>query len=200
MSAASIVNPANALTLARVPLAFAFLLAYQRGAPGPEAVGLGAALAIALAIELTDLFDGQVARRLGCVTDFGKLVDPFCDAFARLTVFFALAAVPFASGAALLPLWMPVTLLLRDLSVSFVRSVAASRGIVVAARASGKWKALVQGPVILAAVVLALGAPEAARTLVPWLGAVAVAVTLWSLADYVWSHRAVLGERATLGS
>ena len=110
--------PANLLTLARVPLAFVFLGAYPHGAAEGCRVALAAAFATALAIELTDLADGYVARRLGCVTDFGKLVDPFCDAFARLVVFFTLAAAAFRGGAALVPLWMPALLLLRDLAVA----------------------------------------------------------------------------------
>jgi len=191
-----LLNPANLLTLSRLPLAFAFAPAYAAGAGGSRPALL-AATAIAGAIELTDLVDGTVARRLRCVTDFGKLVDPFADSFARLAVFFTLAAVPFAGGGALVPLWVPLVLLLRDLGVSFLRSIAAARGIVIAARTSGKIKAFVQGPAILAVLGIALLAgKETAARAGPWLGAVAAVVTLWSLVDYFAGNRPVLRDLA----
>jgi CDP-diacylglycerol--glycerol-3-phosphate 3-phosphatidyltransferase len=182
-----IANPANLLTLSRVPLAFAFLFTFGAG----SRAALVAAVAIAVAIEATDFLDGRVARALGCVTDFGKLVDPFCDSFSRLTVFFAISA------AALVPLWMPVALLLRDLAVAFVRTVAAAKGVVVAARLSGKVKAAVQGPVAIAIAALAAFAPQSARGAAFWLMLAATVVTLWSLVDYVAGNAAVFRDEGT---
>jgi CDP-diacylglycerol--glycerol-3-phosphate 3-phosphatidyltransferase len=179
-----IANPANLLTLSRVPLALAFLFLFGAG----SRAAVIAALAVAVAIELTDFFDGRLARALGCVTDFGKLVDPFCDSFSRLTIFLAFAV------AHLIPAWMVAVLLLRDLAVAFVRTVASARGIVVAARTSGKVKACVQGPVAVAIVALAAFAPEAAARTAPWLMLAATLVTLWSLVDYVAGNRTVFRE------
>lgn len=180
-----ILNPANLLTLSRVPLAFAFLFLFEAAFRTGSRAALLGALAAALAIELTDFFDGKVARALGCVTDFGKLVDPFCDSFARLTVFFAIAAL----GGGLIPLWMPVVLLLRDLGVAFVRTVASAKGRVLAARPSGKLKAVFQGPVAVAIVALLALAPTQAPRAAPWLMLAATLVTLYSLVDYVVGNR-----------
>ena len=179
-----ILNPANLLTLSRVPLAIAFLLVFRTDCQA----ALWASLGIVVVIELTDLFDGMLARALGCVSDFGKLVDPFCDSFSRLTVFMVL------STWHLVPLWMTAVLLLRDLTVSFVRTVASAQGVVIGARWSGKVKAFVQGPVAIAIVALVAVAPETARELGPWLMLAASVVTAWSLVDYVWGSREVLAK------
>jgi CDP-diacylglycerol--glycerol-3-phosphate 3-phosphatidyltransferase len=179
---ARILNPANLLSLARVPLAFGFLFAFRLD----SRPALAAALGLLLVSEATDFADGRVARALGCVSDFGKLVDPFCDSFSRLTVFLAIAA------AGLAPLWMTVVLLLRDLAVAFLRTVASAQGVVIAARTSGKVKAFVQGPVAIAIAALALVAPEAARRAGPGLMLAATLVTIYSLVDYFAGNRAVL--------
>jgi phosphatidylglycerophosphate synthase len=201
-----LLNPANLLTLSRIPLAFAYLALF------PSGYTLAALIALTL-LELTDMADGFVARKLGCVTDFGKLVDPFCDSFSRLTVFFTLAATPFAwrhggpgdlpsagsigvfttSTAFLIPLWMPVVCLLRDLTVAFVRTVAAAKGLVVAARPSGKWKALVQGHAVFAITLLAWLSPAHAVAWSAWLMLAATLVTAWSLVDYVAGNRRCFG-------
>lgn len=190
---AAILNPANLLSLSRAPLAFGFLFAFRLDSRPALALALG----LLVASELTDLVDGKLARALGCVSDFGKLVDPFCDSFSRLTVFFTLAA------AGLVPLWMTAALLLRDLAVAFVRTVASAKGIVVAARMSGKVKAFVQGPVAIAVVALALvSGAETARRAGFWLMLAATAVTLYSLFDYVLGSAAVFREevRASPGA
>jgi CDP-diacylglycerol--glycerol-3-phosphate 3-phosphatidyltransferase len=96
------------------------------------------------------------------------------------------------AAAGLVPLWMTAVLLLRDLAVAFVRTVASAKGVVLAARTSGKVKAIVQGPVAIAIVGLVAIAPESAPRAGPWLMLAATLVTLWSLFDYVWGSRALL--------
>ena len=90
-------------------------------------------------LEITDLLDGRIARSYGQVTSFGKLFDPFSDAFSRFTLFLGLYEIGVAD------LWMIVLIFYRDSSISFFRSVAAVRNVVLAARTSGKAKAIVQG-------------------------------------------------------
>lgn len=224
---ASVLNLANAVTLSRVPLALGFVVLYPIAARTPPAIEtyrtlMMLCLGLVVTIELTDLFDGQIARRLGCITDFGKLVDPFCDSFARLCIFFAFAAVPIASAVSpdpalrqrvfgmlvpmrsiaiestpLLPLWIPVLMLLRDLSVAFMRTVAAGRGRVVAARPSGKLKAVVQGPAAIAILcLLAFGVNRPHR--IAWLIAIPVVlITIGSMIDYLIANRTVFAEGAS---
>jgi CDP-diacylglycerol--glycerol-3-phosphate 3-phosphatidyltransferase len=127
-------NIANAVTLLRVLLVVPFWVVFGREGLPAAAV----ATACVFFMELSDLLDGTVARRLGIVSDLGKLLDPAADSFSRLAVFFALATRP-APGAA--EPWFPargvVLLLFRDLGVSFLRQLAATRGVVVAARTTG---------------------------------------------------------------
>lgn len=89
--------------------------------------------------ELSDVLDGYYARRQKCVSDFGKLYDPFCDSVFRLTFFFC-----FTATEVQLPLWLPLCMLYRDLFVAFMRARCALAGYAFAAVASGKYKALVQ--------------------------------------------------------
>lgn len=91
-----------------------------------------------LLMELTDVTDGVIARRDGTVSDVGKLLDPLMDSVCRFTIFATFQWMK------LMPLWMLLVLFYRDIVVAYMRSMAASRGVVVAARTSGKIKAIIQ--------------------------------------------------------
>ena len=141
----------NLITTLRLPLAPAAVICMVIGGTP----GIVAAAVLALILEVTDLADGYVARKYGVVTDFGKLYDPFSDAFSRFTLFLGLYAIGVAQ------LWMILVIFYRDSSVSFFRSVAATHNQVISARPSGKLKAVVQGIgtqiVFLALVASAFG-------------------------------------------
>ena len=96
-----------------------------------SAVAVFPLLAIA---EITDYFDGHYARKLGQVSDFGKMFDPFADVFLHLSMF-ALFAV---SGR--MPLLCFVLILYREFAQSFLRMVSAKEGVAIAARKGGKVK------------------------------------------------------------
>jgi CDP-diacylglycerol--glycerol-3-phosphate 3-phosphatidyltransferase len=188
-------NIANAVTLLRVVLVLPFWLVFgQRGTPAAVA-----ATACVFFMELSDLLDGTIARRLGVVSDLGKLLDPAADSFSRLAVFLALATTP-APGPSepWFPAWGVALLLFRDVGVSFLRQLAASKGVVVAARTSGKVKALAQGGAIWALLALhlratAMGQPDAlARSVAQGAAVVAVLVTLFSFVDYARGVGSVL--------
>lgn len=97
------------------------------------------ATALLIIIELSDVADGYLARRLGLVTRFGKLFDPYTDSLARITIFWSLAV----AGRCLA--FVPLLMAARDISVSYLRILMTDKGIDVAARWPGKLKALVQG-------------------------------------------------------
>jgi len=180
----------NLITLLRLPLAptaVAFLVLWD------SPWGVGIALALSVLLEATDALDGWVARRWNAVSDFGKLFDPFSDAFSRFTLFLGLWAIGVAD------LWMILILFYRDSSISFFRSIAATRGQVMPARKTGKIKAIVQAigvNGILAVLLLGhLGVipgllidPELAplgRTLPWWVMLVVTGVTGASFFDYL---------------
>lgn len=169
-------NLLTALRLPLAPLAIAFLVTETTW-------GVIVAAVLALLVEATDIADGQIARRYGAVTNFGKLFDPFADAFTRYTLFLGLYAV----GAA--DLWMVVAIFYRDSAISFFRSVAATRNFVLAARWSGKAKAVVQGvgtQLCFVALVAAALLPEQEWIAsVPWWTMLVITlVTLYSFGDY----------------
>ena len=88
--------------------------------------------------ELTDMFDGYIARRDNIVTDIGKLLDPLSDSISRFLYFFAFGYV------GLFPIWLVLSLFLRDIIVAYIRTYLSLSGIAMGARFSGKLKAVVQ--------------------------------------------------------
>lgn len=178
---------ANLLTAARLPLApIAVVLLLTHTTWGT----VGAAV-LALILEITDLLDGRIARQYGQVSNFGKLFDPFSDAFSRFTLFLGL----YAFGVA--DLWMIVAIFYRDSSISFFRSVAAIRNVVLAARPSGKFKAIVQGvgtQVVFITLVVRDLAPQAPipEHLPWWTMLVMTLVTVASFVDYFVGNLPIL--------
>jgi CDP-diacylglycerol--glycerol-3-phosphate 3-phosphatidyltransferase len=129
---------ADWITASRVILAPVFFIFYMWGpafgiAPMPLVILLWALFII---MELSDMFDGMAARASNAVSDFGKLFDPFADAFSRITYFFCFAF----SG--IMPLWMFLVIIYRDLIQLFIRQLAAVKGYSMAARLGGKLKAV----------------------------------------------------------
>lgn len=106
-------------------------------------------IGLVLLAELTDLFDGMAARRKNQVTELGKLLDPMADSIFRLSVFLALT-----QGPVKLPVWLVLIFFYRDSVISLLRTVCALRGYTLAARFSGKVKAVVQGVAALSILVL----------------------------------------------
>lgn len=144
MTPRRLVNAANALTLSRFVTAPVILWLLHR-LHGPAVAGFSpwvapAALALLIVTLLTDLFDGMTARRLGIVTNFGKIMDPVADSTFFMTLLFGLSACPrFA-----IPIWMPILVLYREVAMHVLRRYAALEGVVLAAKVSGKAKMAVQ--------------------------------------------------------
>ncbi len=188
----------NTLTALRLPLApIAVACLVFGGTPG-----IVAAAVLAFILEMTDIADGWIARQYDVVSDFGKLFDPYADALSRFTLFLGLYAVEHAS------LWMILAIFYRDSTIAFLRSIAATRGIVISARTSGKLKAIVQGvgtQICFVALLLAVWIPSWAPVLeqVPWWTmAFITLVTLMSFVDYMHGNRDLIedawnGQRAS---
>jgi len=132
---------ALALTLSRVFLAPAFVLIniYQKkmGLSDPQIFWI--MLILLIYSELSDIFDGVIARRTNQVSDLGKLLDPMADSVFRLSVFFT-----FTQTIIHLPLLLVLLLFYRDTLVATVRNLCALNGYALAARKSGKLKAIIQ--------------------------------------------------------
>lgn len=141
------------LTLVRIALSPIFLLLYLYYEQLGIAFGaLPYLLLVLVAIaELSDFFDGVLARRNNQVTELGKLLDPMADSIFRLSVFFT-----FTQGAIQLPMLLILILFMRDSLISTLRTICALRGVALAARFSGKVKALLQASTIVYVLVLML--------------------------------------------
>ncbi|MGH0053030.1 MAG: CDP-diacylglycerol--glycerol-3-phosphate 3-phosphatidyltransferase [Sphaerochaetaceae bacterium] len=132
-------NIPNKLTVSRLIMAPLFFIAFHLGSWfGPSFQNMASILTIILwaLTELTDLLDGQIARRKNLVTDLGKVMDPFADTFSRLTYFVCL------SGAGIMPLWTFILIMWREFSILFVRMLMMGKGKPVAANIWGKSKAV----------------------------------------------------------
>jgi CDP-diacylglycerol--glycerol-3-phosphate 3-phosphatidyltransferase len=139
-------NVPNLLTMARI-VAIPFFV-WLLDVPTPIR-GFWASIVFTLAA-VTDVLDGYLARKLGVVSVLGKFLDPLAD---KLIVMAALVwLVPMGRIAA----WVVVLLLAREISVTGLRSVAASEGVIISAGQEGKTKTALQ---MIGIVALLLGYP-----------------------------------------
>ncbi|MBQ1214977.1 MAG: CDP-diacylglycerol--glycerol-3-phosphate 3-phosphatidyltransferase [Firmicutes bacterium] len=124
-------NLPNKLTVLRMIAVPFFIACYMMELAIP-------ALIIFALASLTDMLDGQIARKHNLVTNFGKIMDPLADKILVYSAFCMMVQDGTVPG------WMMIVILAREFVVSGMRTVAASEGIVVAAGMSGKIKTVLQ--------------------------------------------------------
>jgi len=90
------------------------------------------------AAALTDVLDGYLARRLNVVSVLGKLIDPLAD---KLIV---MASLVWMVPMGRIPAWAVIVLLAREFSITALRGVAASEGVIISAGQEGKTKTALQ--------------------------------------------------------
>ena len=133
-------NPAIVITLSRVIIAPVFACFFITGFTHAHTVAwIWICAVLALLIEITDMIDGRVARARHQVTDFGKVFDPVADSLSRQTMFISFMV------AGIIPWWLYLVFFYRDAFLQLLRIICASGGFVLAARQSGKMKAVLQG-------------------------------------------------------
>jgi len=171
-AAPGLVNIPNGLTVLRlllVPVFVAFLVAGTNGSRIVAFLVFGAA-------SITDLLDGQLARRSGKITDFGKIADPIAD--KALTG----AALITLSALGELAVWVTAAILVREIGITAMRFAVIRRGV-IAASPGGKLKTLLQvAAICLYLLPSALSPPAIIKEVVM---AAALVVTLVTGADYV---------------
>jgi CDP-diacylglycerol--glycerol-3-phosphate 3-phosphatidyltransferase len=143
-------NWPNRLTILRIILSPVFFVFYflpewtgtdtavsqsAVGSPIPV-ISAGAVVLIFVIIEVSDVLDGVIARKFGLVTDIGKVIDPFADVMSRMTYFFCFTL----SG--LMPAWIFLVLIYRELGATFLRLLMIRKGVAMAASIWGKAKAV----------------------------------------------------------
>ena len=139
---------------------------------------------IFIVASLTDMLDGKIARKYNLVTDFGKFMDPLAD---KLLVCSALICL-IELGQ--LPAWIVIIIISREFIISGFRLVAADNGIVIAASYWGKFKTTFQ---MIAVILLIFNIP-ALKMVTNVVLAVAVALTIISLVDYIVKNKKVLTQ------
>ncbi|MBI4659915.1 MAG: CDP-diacylglycerol--glycerol-3-phosphate 3-phosphatidyltransferase [Verrucomicrobia bacterium] len=150
-------NVANKLTVGRLGLTAAFLAAIFWNFPFSNTC----ALALFLAASITDYLDGKIARSRQLITDFGILMDPLADKILTCSAFIAFV------GREQVAAWMVVIIVARELAITGLRLLAASKQVVLAAEGYGKHKTLSQIIAIISVLVM-ISYPEWGKW-GPWL-------------------------------
>ncbi len=191
-------NVPNTLAFSRVFLTFFIMgLLFM---PGLLAKIL--ALGLFLLAAATDWLDGVLARRFSQVTAFGALLDPIADKV--LVIGLLLSFVQLR----LVPAWMVLLIILRELLITGVRLYAASRNTMIPAAREGKHKTISQMLTILITLGLLLirecltGAAAAAfevrmQQIVLSCMWMTVVLTVYSGAAFFWNNRAMFNDAAS---
>ncbi|QFG69087.1 CDP-diacylglycerol--glycerol-3-phosphate 3-phosphatidyltransferase [Ornithinimicrobium pratense] len=182
---ASAWNVPNALTVLRILMVpvFGWLLMSQGG---EDTTLRWWALAVFLVAIGTDWVDGYLARRQGLITAFGKLMDPIADKALIGTALVGLSVID------LLPWWVTVVILAREVGITLMRFVVIRRGVIPASK-GGKLKTVLQAVGISILIVPVLGW---FGQLGLWVMYAALVVTVITGIDYVRQALAPR-ERAT---
>lgn len=137
-------NLPNKLTIFRILMIPVFIVLFFVEFEGHT---LAAALFYVVAC-FTDFFDGYIARKQNLVTNFGKFVDPIADKMIIACSLIAICVTePIVAPAHVYKILVAVFTMLilsRELMISVFRTVAADKGVVLAADMIGKFKTLVQ--------------------------------------------------------
>ena len=207
-------NLPNVITVGRIVACPAiFVLALS-----PSAGARLVAFVLFVGAGLSDLWDGYLARRHGWITDVGKLLDPLADKLLLVSTFIPFYIISHREGElglipwwGMLPMWVLIVILGRELLVTLFRQWAVRQDVVIAAGTSGKYKTLLQN-LFSGGLLLWYPLQEFAnarglanlpyRTFVQvhsaWIGVtlgLALILTIYSMVDYLWTYRALLGFR-----
>lgn len=196
-------NLPNKLTVSRFVFTGLFLVALFSRSPVNDTI----ALVLFSIAGLTDYFDGKIARERKLITNFGILMDPLADKILTCSAFIALVerskfnpdtgALPAVSVEA----WMAVIIVARELAITGLRLLAASKGVTMAAERYGKHKTISQITAIIALLVLDAHVEwwpwlrDAFGLLLPWFAHLALWVTVLltfsSGVIYLWKNRQI---------
>lgn len=190
---------ANRITLFRMALSLAVFALIITGTFWAEVT----ALVVLTVASISDGIDGAIARRTMTTTPFGAIADPFADKILVMSVFLAFASIHELA----VPIWAVFLILLRELTISTLRVLAALHGEVMKAESSGKIKTTIQ--LIAAFTIMTLlvlitwnkagTLPAQLGLILPytqpivwWLTVIAALFTLFSGFLYLRGHRELI--------
>lgn len=193
-------NLPNKLTISRFVLTVAFLVVMFSRMPYHETI----ALVLFSAAGISDYLDGRIARQRKLITNFGILMDPLADKIMVCSAFIAFVGLNW------IPAWMVVVVVARELAITGLRLLAASKNVVLAAERFGKHKTISQIVAIISILVLhcyqqwgvvgkaIFGFNLFGRPWATWFTPlsiwIAVALTFISGCLYLWRNRALYLE------
>lgn len=137
-------NLPNKLTVSRFALTAAFLPVIFSDIRFHETI----ALVLFTLASITDFLDGRIARQRQLITSFGILMDPLADKILTCSAFIAFV------GLGLMPAWMVVIIVSRELAITGLRLLAVSKHVVLAAEGYGKHKTVSQIVAIISILVV----------------------------------------------
>jgi len=137
-------NLPNKLTISRFILTVAFLAVIYLQVPFHVTISL----VLFCAAGISDFLDGQIARRRNLITNFGILMDPLADKIMVCSAFIAFVGLNWIEA------WAVVIIVARELAITGLRLLAASKNVVLAAEGYGKHKTISQIVAIIAILVL----------------------------------------------
>ncbi len=186
-------NLPNRLTVSRVVLALVLIFVL----PLEGIAAKIAALLIFAAASFTDFLDGTIARKTGTITPFGSFLDPIADKALTFSAFCAFIEL------GIIPAWMVVLILVRDLSVTGLRLLMRKDPKKASAGKSGKHKTVIQFTAILLILVYLIlretsfwpdSWDGAALITIWWFMVFVVGFTIYSGFVYLYDNRQYLTE------
>ena len=174
-------NLPNKLTLLRV-LLVPFFVASLLWGQGQIQMLRVVALIIFIVASLTDMLDGQIARRYHLVTNFGKFMDPLADKLLVCSALICFVELRQISAVVV------IIIIAREFVISGFRLVAADAGVVIAASWWGKLKTVSQ----MIAVILMIIHLQPLIFITRAMVIVMTALTVISLIDYLAKNHGVL--------
>lgn len=170
-------NIANKVTVLRLLLIPVFLVLYYI-----YGTDYNIAAIVFVIASLTDALDGHLARSRNLVTTFGKFVDPLVDKLLTMAAFVVLVE------ASIIPAWAVIIIIARELIITGFRTLAADKGITIAASKWGKLKTTSQ----MIALVLLLLNSSTLNNIGVYIFYIAVILTIISGLDYIIKNKEVL--------
>jgi CDP-diacylglycerol--glycerol-3-phosphate 3-phosphatidyltransferase len=187
-------NWANRLTLSRLALTVFFVVTLNSSWQYARTT----ALILFLVAGLTDFIDGEIARRYGVITNFGKLMDPLVDKIMMAAAFISL--VPLKA----VPAWAATAVVARDFLITGLRLMATAKGRILPAERLGKQKTSWQIiTIVFFLALLSMAELRYANEQSTWwvrawteggpvLVWITVALTLYSALGFAWRNRELI--------
>ena len=143
----------NQLTILRIILTPVFLFFFLSGNPLFKIISLG----IFIVAALTDWYDGWLARKFNYITNWGKFWDPMADKILTSSAFIGFVIL------GIIPLWMVIIIILRDLVITTLRAYADYKDFSFPTSYYAKWKTFIQMTFLYYLLIAYVGSTSAAQ-------------------------------------